>query len=511
MLYQTLKFYFARFACTLFLMFGIGFSGLYFIHEVALPNIVFDDLAFQWSIFLVCMFFGFIGYGMLGEQRFSNALHKLKNIPSNSHAENIKFQFENLIELTYSSYFLPSTGKRYRNLSVLQYADYLLSIGEESPRALSYYVQAFIQSPQNSRFRKPLLSILNRGQELSSQEMDLLLIMYQQEKQHDPVFTSYLARLFLRARQWSGQTEPLFLSALEEKNELSEEIIKFVLPIYLTHRRTDERALSFFVKALEFSVEDEKEIKNILAQSYCEGNLVGVAPHLHRKCEEIFYTLESRQQEELQSKADETRIAFKLKKIKLFRKEDLQDLKRLKFEIGLAATKTSLIGKGIVWFGLGLRNSGKWILLKILHGAYLFGNLSFKKKFTAFAIVSLFILVGVGFKEVWSPNYGQRKDTFQRSPIVSDGAIKSKKGNRVFTVQIAAVNSAKQANKLVKKLKRKNIENLYLVKSKRRSGGFWYKLRVGKFSSKNKASEFANQLIASKKVKNYFITAIPTK
>ena len=508
---QTIKFYFARFACTLFLMFGIGFSSLYFIHEVALPNIVFDDWAVQWSIFLVCLFFGFIGYGMLGEQRFTNALHNLKNISPNSLSKNIKFQFENLIEFTYSSYFLPSTGKRFRNLSVLQYADYLLSIGEESPRALSYYVQAFIQSPQNSRFRKPLLSILNRGEELSGQEMDLLLIMYQQEKQHDPVFTSYLARLFLRAKQWSGQTEPLFLSALDEKNELSEEIIKFVLPIYLGHRRTDERALSFFVKALEFSVEDENKIKNILAQSYCEGNLVGVAPHLHRKCEEIFYKLESSQQEELKSKADETRIAFKLKKIKLFRKEDLQDLKRLKVEMGLVTTKISLIKKGMIWFGLRLRNSGKWVLLKILDGAYLFGTLPFRKKFTALGIVSILIVIGMSFKEVWSPNYGQGKNTFQGSPMVANGSIENKKGSRVFTVQIAAVTSAKQANKLVEKLKRKNIENLYITKSKRRSGGLWYKLRVGKFSSKNKASEFANQLIASKKVKNYFIISMPKK
>ena len=511
MLHQAIKFYFARFACTLFLMFGVGFSGLYFIHEVALPNIVFDDLAVQWSIFLICLFFGFIGYGMLGEQRFYNALHKLKNIPPNSLAQNIKFQFENLIEFTYSSYFLPSTGKRFRNLSVLQYADYLLSIGEESPRALSYYVQAFIQSPQNSRFRKPLLSILNRGQELSGQEMDLLLIMYQHEKQHDPVFTSYLARLFLRAKQWSGQTEPLFLSALDEKNELSEEIIKFVLPIYLAHRRTDERALSFFVKALEFSVEDEKEIRNILGQSYCEGNLVGVAPHLHRKCEEIFYKLEPSEQEELKSKVDETRIAFKLKKVKLFRKEDLQDLKRLKVEIGLAATKTSLIVKGIIWFGLGVKNSGRWILLKTLHGTYLFGNLSFKKKFTTFCIISILIVIGVSFKKVWAPNFGQGKDVFQRSPIVHNESIKSKKGNRVFAVQVGAVSSVKEANKLVEKLKRKNIKNVYIVKSKRRQGGLWYKLRVGKFSSRNKASEFANQLIASKKVKNYFITVIPKK
>ena len=84
MLYQTIKFYFARFAVTLFLMFGLGFASLFFIHEVALPNLVFNDLAIQWSLFLICMFFGFIGYGMLGEQRFYNALHQLKNISPDS-------------------------------------------------------------------------------------------------------------------------------------------------------------------------------------------------------------------------------------------------------------------------------------------------------------------------------------------------------------------------------------------------------------------------------------------
>tara|TARA_Y100000758_G_scaffold281033_1_gene228365 strand:- start:307 stop:813 length:507 start_codon:yes stop_codon:yes gene_type:complete len=167
--------------------------------------------------------------------------------------------------------------------------------------------------------------------------------------------------------------------------------------------------------------------------------------------------------------------------------------------------------KGIIWFGLRLRNSSKWVLLKILDGAYLFGNLSFKKKFTTFAIVSIFIVIGVSFKEVWSPNYGQGKDIFQGSSVISSGSIERKKGSRVFTVQIAAVDSAKEANKLVEKLKRKNIENLYVVKSKRSQGGHWFKLRVGKFSSKIKASEFANQLIASKKVKNYFIISMPKK
>ncbi len=511
MLFQTLKFYLARLTVSLFLVFGVGFSALYFLHEVALPNVMFDDLAIQWSIFLVCLFFGFVGYGMLGEQRFYNSLHDLKNISPNSIVGNIKKQFDNLIEFTYSSYFLPATGKRYRNLSVLQFADYLLSIGEETPKALNVYVQAFIQSPQNSRFRKPLLSILNRGEELNSQEMDLLLIMFEKEEKHDPVLTSYLAGLFLKARQWSGQTEPLFLSALEEGSDLAGEIVRFVLPIYLTHKRTDGRALKFYVKALEFSLPEEDQLKTILAQSFCDGNLVGVAPDLHRKCEEIFYQLPATKQAELKVKSDETRVAYKLQKIKLFRKEDLQDLKHLKVEMGLVASKVSLLWSGVAWFARVVKNIGKWMLLRILDGAYLFGKLPLKIKLGSFATILLFILIGLGFKEIWLPikDQGALVPQTESSALTSNSG--SKKDSRVYTVQISAVISAKQANKVVKRLKGKGVKGLYIVKSERRSGGHWYKLRVGKFESKSKASEFANQLVAAKTVKNYFVISLPKK
>ena len=445
MLFQTLKFYLARLSLSILLVFGVGFSALYFLHEVALPNVMFDDLAIQWAIFLICMFFGFVGYGMLGEQRFYNSLHSLKNIPPKSVVDNVKNQFESLIKFTYSSYFLPPTGKRYRNLSVLQYADYLLSIGEETPQALNIFVQAFIQSPQNARFRKPLLSILNRGQELNPQEMDLLLIMFQKEETHDPVLISYLAGLFLKARQWSGQTEPLFLSALEEKSELSGEIVSFVLPIYLAHKRMDVQALYFYVQALEFSLPEEDQLKTILAQSFCDGNLIGVSPDLHRKCEEIFYQLSEAKQAELKSKSDETHVAYKLKKIKLFRKEDLQDLKHLKVEMGLVASKISLLWIGLVWIARVIKNIGKWILLRVLDGVYLFGNLPFKVKLRIFAISVVFILIGLGFKEIWFPIKEQGSIVFQNESSIAKDSSKDKEKNRVYTVQIAAVISAKQA------------------------------------------------------------------
>lgn len=496
---------------SIFLVFGVGFSALYFLHEVALPNVMFDDFAIQWSIFLICLFFGFVGYGMLGEQRFYNSLHGLKNIPPKSVVENIKNQFESLVDFTYSSYFLPVTGKRFRNLCVLQYADYLLSIGDETPKALNIYVQAFIQSPQNSRFRKPLLSILNRGQELNPQEMDLLLIMFQKEETHDPVLLSYLAGLFLKARQWSGQTEPLFLSALEEKSELSDEIVKFVLPIYLSHKRTDVQALNFYVQALEFSLPEEDQLKTILAQSFCDGNLIGVSPDLHRKCEEIFYQLPEANQTELKSNSDETRVGYKLQKIKLFRKEDLQDLKHLKVEMGLVASKVTLLWGGLEWFARIIKNIAKWVLLRLLDGAFIFGKLPLKIKLGSFAIILVFILIGLGFKEVWFPIKSQGGFIPQKGASTAPGSSKGKKDDRVYTVQIAAVISAKQANKLVRRLKGKGVKDLYIVKSKRRSGGHWYKLRVGQFTSKSRASEFANQLVAAKTVKNYFVISLPKK
>ena len=113
MLYQTLKFYFCRLTVSLLMVVVIGYSFLYFIHEVALPNIVFDDVAIQWTVFIICLFFGFVGYGMLGEQLFHNSLYELKNISPGSIVGNIKKQFEELIKFTYSSYFLRVRRNHY--------------------------------------------------------------------------------------------------------------------------------------------------------------------------------------------------------------------------------------------------------------------------------------------------------------------------------------------------------------------------------------------------------------
>ena len=508
MFYQTLKFYQARIAVSLILIFGLGFTFLFFLHEVALPNVLFDDVPIQLAIIVVCLFFGFIAYGMVGEQRFFNALHFLKNISPQSNPDDIKNQYENILSFTYSSYFLPDTSKRYRVLAVLLYADYLLSIRDETPRALNIYVQAFLQSPKDSRFRKPLLAILNQGRELTREEMDLLLVMVQQEEIHDRSLTHYLASLFLKAEQWSGKVEPIFLSALEDKSELSSEIVQFALPIYLAHKRTDELALRFYLFALSYSVKEEEIIKKYLGRSYCEGNLAGVAPQLHQKCGEVFEDLSSERQAEIKNHAEENRIVSKLKRIKLFRREDLQDLKRLKVEMGLVAGRMTILMKGVNWLGHKLLVGIKWVLLQVLEGLIKFGTLSLRAKLISFAVLSVSIMLILGFSE-WPS-----KDKKSLLPLSSDKIPKSrtlkiKKEDRVFTVQFAAVISAKQADKMIRRLKKKGVEGLYVVKTVRRAGGHWYKIRVGQFTSKDQASAYANRLVDSKSFKNYFVISLP--
>ena len=241
---------------------------------------------------------------------------------------------------------------------------------------------------------------------------------------------------------------------------------------------------------------------------FCDGNLIGVAPDLHRSCEEIFSQLNKIEQTNLKSKSDESRIAYKLKKIKLFRREDLKDLKRLKVEMGLMASKVSFLWKVLKWFGVILKDFGKWILLRVLDAIYRFGKLSFRVKLGSFLVFAILIVGGIASQDLSLTAKSQRlKESFAVSK-----PSKFKKRNSVYTVQIAAFLYKEQAQKMVANLIKKNVEDLYVEKSKRNSAaGYWYKVRAGKFVSESEASDFANQLIAAKRIKNYFIIPLPKR
>ena len=265
--------------------------------------------------------------------------------------------------------------------------------------------------------------------------------------------------------------------------------------------------MRFYFKALEYPLPEEKQIKNILGQLFCDGNLIGVAPDLHRSCGKIFSQLNEIEQNELKSKSDESKISYKFKKIKLFRREDLKDLKHLKVEMGLMASKASYVWKVLKWFGVILRGFGKWVLLKALDNIYRFGNLSFRVKLGSFAALLLLIIGGNIFKDRSLPFRSQRSGESIGISIPS----KVKKGT-LYTVQIAAFLYKKQATKMMVNLRKEKVKNLYVEKSKRNSAaGYWYKVRAGKFESQSEASDFANQLVAAKTVRNYFIISLPKK
>jgi len=98
-MYQTLKYIFTRIGISLFLLLTFGFLALYFVHEVALPNAAFDDSFIQGALFFICLFIGIFAYGLVGEQKFHNAMYKLKNIPSAVESEELLMVFRRFLIL----------------------------------------------------------------------------------------------------------------------------------------------------------------------------------------------------------------------------------------------------------------------------------------------------------------------------------------------------------------------------------------------------------------------------
>jgi hypothetical protein len=161
-MYQTLKYIFVRIGISLFLLLTFGFLTLYFIHEVALPRAAFDDSFIQAALFLICLFLGVFAYGLVGEQKFHNAVYKLKNIPSYLQSDEVVDGFQTVLDFTYSSYFLPDKGRRLRDGVILRFANYRLFVGLKDSRAQKIYLKAFLLRPENSSYRAPLLSVFKK-------------------------------------------------------------------------------------------------------------------------------------------------------------------------------------------------------------------------------------------------------------------------------------------------------------------------------------------------------------
>jgi len=505
MAYQNLKYFLVRIGISFFLLVVPGFFALYIIHEYALPGVEFDDNVVQWALVFISIFFGFFAYGLIGDQHFQNTFHALRDIDAESDPEQTIGRFEALLDMTRSSYFLSRSGSRLRGLVVRKYADYLLSIGQEGPDALRIYLKAFLQNPRQSKFRPPLLSLLAQGGNLSEEEVDLLLVMLKAENYQDEVVLHYLASLFLKRKKLSSKTEPLFLIALESGHKEARDIAGFVLPLLLAHERKDLFAVRFYLAALPFSPAEEGRARDLIARSFLEGHWNGIEPELHERCGRIFSALEPEQRTALEEAVSRTQVSGKFKKVRWLTSDDRRQLRRVMEKMGIVRSLGGGIWKGVKGLVAWAKGLVKSLLLWGIDGLALFGRASLGFKLAFLAVLFAGVLAALSYRGVKEPPPEAPKALAPAPAPV----VKPPPGNKIHTLQVAAFTSSRQADRLVRSLGKHGVEGAYIIKSKRTSGGQWYKIRIGRFDDPGEARQLANRLVDSKVIKNYFVISLP--
>ncbi|MDH3256209.1 MAG: SPOR domain-containing protein [Nitrospinota bacterium] len=503
MFYQSFKYFLVRTGLTLFLALLLGYMALYFVHEVALPNVYFNDLWIKWIVVGICLFFGFVVYGIFGEHRFLSALNSLKHIDLKTAGPDIREQFQALVEFTRSSYFLPGKGHQLREQLIQDYAEFLMSTGSEDPQALNVFLKAYLQDPKQTRFRNILVSTLTRKEELTDQEIDLMLVIMKTEGYEDRELLAHMVTVFLKQEWFTNKSEPVFLKALQLKTGQENQIISFMLPHLLDKKRTDYLAVSFYLESLSSLPEEQQgTLAYLVSTSYCEDRFKVIDPDLHDRCKRVFDSLETQTKERLLRVTQDAKVSEQWKKVKLFHSDDKQALERLKVYTGLSPTFWQVVGKKITGQGGGIFHLIKRMVFRVFDGLNVMGNMS-----TATKLVVAGLFFGGLFYAAVAVDWKSLFPVSQPVPTAPPEQV-AVPPVQVFTLQVAAVKEKSQADVTVRQLKKKKVEDVYVVKIPRTEGGFWYKVRVGKFRERQTAEKVAAILMNQKKIRSYFIIAL---
>jgi hypothetical protein len=504
MFYQSFKYFLIRTGLTLFLVLVLGYMSLYFAHEVALPNVYFNDLWIKWTVVGICLFFGFVVYGIFGEHRFLSSQTSLKHIDLKAVGPEIREQFQNLVEFTGSSYFLPGKGRELREQLVQDYAEFLMSTGSEDPEALNVFLKAFLQDPKQTRFRNVLVSTLARKEELTDQEIDLMLVIMKTEGYEDRELLNHMVIIFLKQEWFTNKSEPIFLKALQLKTGQENNIISFMLPHLLDKKRTDYLAMNFYLESLSSLPEEQREtIAFLVSTSYCEERFQVLDPDLHARCKQVFDSLEAETQERLLRMVKDAKVAERWKRVKLFHSDDKRALERLKVYTGLSPTFWQVVGKKVAGLGSGVFNLIKKAVFKVFDGLNIMGSMN-----TATKLVLAGLIFGGMFYAAVAVDWKTLIQGQMVTPPAPPKPLLEAPLTKTFTIQIAAVKSKSKADESVRWLKKKKVKEVYVVKIPRTTEGFWYKVRVGKFSKRETAEQFAKRLLEKKTIRSYFIIAL---
>ena len=502
MVYQSFKFYLARLGVSFFLLFTLGYAILFFFHEIALPGVVFDDTLVKVALGLACLFFGFVVYGVFGDYQFFKAIEAIKRIDYQASEENIIGEFERLVRFTKSSYFLPAKGSRLREQVIREYGNFLLNGGYEDERALNIYLKAFLQDTSQTRFRNVLVSLLIQKGNLNTSELDLLLVMQRADQYKDQAMVDHLAVIFLAKKEYSNRTEPVFFSALATGSSLSEQITAFMLPILLAKKRKDDYAVNFFLKALGQATPEQSEtLTALLSECYLDQRFQVSDPVLHHECKAVFESLAEDSKTRLIEHSSQQHLQERWKKVRLFRSGDKRTLNQLKMRSGVSRSAMQILGFAISNLWNAFLEGSKKIVFKIFAGLDMIGDFS--------TPVKLVVIISLGGVLIWGlfslDGRGIEKEAQQNPPEVRVVPIPL---GQVHTIQVAAVTKKRQADRIVGKLKKHRVDGAYVLKTQRISGGYWYKIRLGKFPAKSEAEALARQLVDKKIIRNYFIIAL---
>ena len=461
----------------------------------------------KWAVVGICLFFGFVVYGIFGEHRFLSALSSLKHIDLKTVGPEIRNQFQHLVEFTGSSYFLPGKGRELREQLIQDYAEFLMSTGSEDPEALNVFLKAFLQDPKQTRFRNVLVSTLTRKEALTDQEMDLLLVIMKTEGYEDRELLKHMITVFLEQEWFTNKSEPVFLKALQLKTGQENKIISFMLPHLLDKKRADYLAVSFYLESLSSLPEDQRgTMAYLVGTSYCEERFKVLDPNLHARCKKVFDSLEAQTKERLLRLAKDTKVSEQWKSVKLFHSDDKQALERLKVYTGLSPTFWQVAGKKLSeGLGGGVFNLIKKIIFKMFDVLNILGGMN-----TAAKLIFAGLIFGGIFYAAVAVDWKALIPVSQPVPVVPPEQAEVPTV-QVFTLQVAAVKGKKQADATVRRLKKKKVEDVYVVKIPRPEGGFWYKVRVGKFREREMAEKVAVILVNQKKIRSYFIIALDDK
>lgn len=506
MVYQTFKFILIRIGISFFLLFTAGFAVLFFFHEIALPGAGVGDWAIKWVLIIASLFFGFVVYGVFGDYQFMKAFQVVQDMDIHQAGDEAVQQFRKLMRFTESSYFLPRKGHRLRDRVVQEYANYLLNNGRDDEEALNVYLKAYLHDAGQTRFRNQVVSVLTSRENPTLKELELLILILKTGSGNDHEILNHLVPLFLTRKLFTSKTEWVFLKGLEENVDRSAEIVQFLLPMMIEKQRIDEFAVRFYLNALaNAEPQYQKELVTLVSHSFLSNRFQMLDPDLHQQCGSMFESLEPDLRERMVRSFGEQNIAERWKQVRLFQPGDQEDLNRLQTQAGISTTGLENVKKGFSQIGFALLEPLKRSLFKIFEGLHWVGSVP-----TMFKLAGV---VAIGAVLFFSLPADKRETllsflpgaTSQQPPQPSQVVMPPLK---IHTIQVAAVISQKEADKVLRKLKRKKVPGVYIVKTERKAGGNWYKIRIGKFASKTEAAQFASQLEFKKVIRSYFIITL---